>query len=795
MAKKASDFASLLQKYSVDREYEMKDTGIETFNELWGGGICYGFMYGFYATPGAGKCLGLDSFVSTNKGYVSGQELTQGLSDGYHANNEIEVEQSDGSFEKISHLYVETDAQCRRIHSEYGISFTGTLDHPVLALSKDSCQPKMIKLKNLKPGDYILKRLPQLIEIKASYLECLKYFLYGYVVGDGCYSKSLFEKGVFSYNGTYKDLLWIRGLEEKLSNCYQDNSKSYAITGEDNNSTYKIPIHKSLLKDLIKDSQDAYTKTVDSTVFKSKDVALAFLLGYLAADGSRTLSGLSDIVGRGFKKNSNYEFSTSSDNLMLDLCRLCDYLSIVYKVYNHKTVVLNGKEFLTNRVTIPTSTLTDDFISSVQNMVRILELPESSRISRITDTLSSSFGRTINKCEIDLESRVEFLEYLRNEYSIEMCRNAKCGECEFSRETNSHGYVYPSCSIWKNISHLRRAFAPATVSKFLTEVKMTGKYPYLKDEKKLTDNFDEVNLSLYRDYYFVKITDIEETVEKVFDVTVPTTHLFMSSNIVNHNTSVCLQIVKRRLKDGTKCVIVDVEKSINDFQLESFGLKSYKESGDLLILTCTFFNEFEEIMMGIADSGEYKLVLVDSISAIQPYVAKGLTVEDIRPGIRALQSSQVINKIKAAFYQKEIASLMIFQARANLDMTGNMYAPKEKSAASYTERHVLDVETQISISSVIKDEEDKIIGNKVWIECKKNKFTAPFNKVQTSLIFGKGILKRIEIVDKAIELGIIQQRGSFFIVPGASENIRGRKALYDLPADILRAVKQAIQEK
>lgn len=259
-------------------------------------------------------------------------------------------------------------------------------------------------------------------------------------------------------------------------------------------------------------------------------------------------------------------------------------------------------------------------------------------------------------------------------------------------------------------------------------------------------------------------------------------------------TTLCLQLLRRRLKEGEKCCIVDIEKSINDFQLETFGLTEYRDNGQLIIVTMTMFNEYEKFMMALADNGEYTCVLVDSVSAIQPYIPKGTSVEDIRPGIRALQASAVQSKIKSAFYNKGIVSLMIFQARANLDMSGNMYVPKEKSAAGFTERHLLDVETQLTTSSIIKDEDDRIIGNKVWIECKKNKFCAPFQRRQSSLIFGKGILKRIEVVDKAIELGIIQQRGSFFIVPGGEDNIRGRKALYELPAERLKAVQQAIRE-
>lgn len=257
-------------------------------------------------------------------------------------------------------------------------------------------------------------------------------------------------------------------------------------------------------------------------------------------------------------------------------------------------------------------------------------------------------------------------------------------------------------------------------------------------------------------------------------------------------TSLCLQMIRKQLKDGKKCCIVDIEKSINQFQIETFGLSDYLINGQLVIVTMTDFSEYEEFMLALAEDGSYEIVFVDSVTAIQPFVKAGLTVEDIRPGLRALQASQVQARIKSAFYYKGITSLMVFQARANLDMTGNMYAPKEKTAAGFTERHLLDIETKLTTSSQIK-EDDKVIGNKVWIECTKNKFRSPFEKRQASLIFGKGISKRIELVDRAIELGIIQQRGSSFIVPGEGGNIKGRKALYDMPAERLKEVQKMIK--
>ena len=67
--------------------------------------------------------------------------------------------------------------------------------------------------------------------------------------------------------------------------------------------------------------------------------------------------------------------------------------------------------------------------------------------------------------------------------------------------------------------------------------------------------------------------------------------------------------------------------------------------------------------------------------------------------------------------------------------------------------------------------------------------------VTKKLIFGKGIDKRVDLIDTAILYGIITMSGAgFYKVPGVEGTIRGTDALYNSPADVMRAVQEAVRQ-
>jgi recombination protein RecA len=96
----------------------------------------------------------------------------------------------------------------------------------------------------------------------------------------------------------------------------------------------------------------------------------------------------------------------------------------------------------------------------------------------------------------------------------------------------------------------------------------------------------------------------------------------------------------------------------------------------------------------------------------------------------------------------------------------------------------------------IKDGDD-IIGNRTKVKVAKNKVAPPFRVVEFDIMYGKGISRVGEVLDIAVEAGVVQKSGSWFSYDGTKLG-QGRDSVKELLEDnpeIIADIESKIRAK
>jgi len=270
-------------------------------------------------------------------------------------------------------------------------------------------------------------------------------------------------------------------------------------------------------------------------------------------------------------------------------------------------------------------------------------------------------------------------------------------------------------------------------------------------------------------------------------------------------SSIFLQVIRSLLSQGMTGVFVDVEKTLNTFQQECFGIKEFVDSGSLHILQgLKSFDELEELINVLPNMG-ISFIVIDSWTDLEEAIDKDKdkSILDKRPMSRAQQEGPIFKLLRNTCFDSGIAAFLVMHARANVSM--DPYASRTtistdnlKMAGSFDISHGPSVVMRVSPGGKIKSQDgESIVGVTLRLETEKNKFCAPA-KVTTKLYFGRGIDERIAAIDDACAAGIIYKppgKMRMFIKGYESSGIQIRKVdLYNIDDSTFELVSKLLKE-
>ena len=255
-------------------------------------------------------------------------------------------------------------------------------------------------------------------------------------------------------------------------------------------------------------------------------------------------------------------------------------------------------------------------------------------------------------------------------------------------------------------------------------------------------------------------------------------------------TTLALHAIAECQKMGGRAAFIDAEHAIDPIYAKNLGV----DINELILSQPDNGEQALEIVEMLANSGSINLIIVDSVAALVPQAELDGEMGDSSVGLQARLMSKAMRKIAGILNKKECAVIFINQLR---EKVGVMYGNPETTSGGRALKFYASIRIDIRRTEAIKQGAD-IIGNTCRVKIVKNKVSPPFKQCEIDIIYGQGISKEAEVLDRAVELGIIKKSGAWFEYKG-SKIAQGRdsaktyiKENEDVFEELLAQVKSGV---
>ena len=254
-------------------------------------------------------------------------------------------------------------------------------------------------------------------------------------------------------------------------------------------------------------------------------------------------------------------------------------------------------------------------------------------------------------------------------------------------------------------------------------------------------------------------------------------------------TTLALHVVAEAQKKGGKAAFIDAEHALDPVYAKALGV----DIDSLLVSQPDTGEDALEICEMLIRSGAISVVVIDSVAALVPKNEIEGDMGDSHVGAQARLMSQALRKITGVANKTGTMVIFINQLREKI---GVMFGNPETTTGGRALKFYASVRLDVRRIESIK-QGDSVIGNRTRVKVVKNKVAPPFKMTEFDIMYGQGISKSGDILDCAVDAGLIVKSGAWYSYNGdrigqGRENVK--KYLEERPS-LIASLEASIKDK